>query len=441
MPPIVILGAGLTGLSAARHLQTEYVLFEREAEAGGLCRTMARAGYLFDYTGHLLHLRRDYTKAFIQQLLPHALTEHVRNAQIYTQGRYVNYPFQANLAALSPEVIKACILGFVATLTPPDAPREPAALSFHDWVLQTFGAGLAKYFLFPYNQKLWRIPLTELASDWVSWSIPKPSLDEFLNGALGIPNRAFGYNPTFLYPTDGGVSQLPQALLRQLDQSNVHFQKNAVAVDVAAKIVTFDDGSTIHYDRLISTLPLKNFIALLTSAPPAVRAAAAQLRAIDVYNINLGVTRPAVADAHWLYFPEPEYIFYRVGFPMNFSAAVAPPGCSSMYVEVSVLPGETIPEAQLIAEVLTGLRRCGLLRADDDIAVCDVTRIECAYVLYDLQRTAALNVLQSYLAAQDIFSVGRYGAWEYSAMEDALLAGQEVAARIQAETPQRTVKR
>jgi UDP-galactopyranose mutase len=45
-----------------------------------------------------------------------------------------------------------------------------------------------------------------------------------------------------------------------------------------------------------------------------------------------------------MYFPEPEYLFYRVGFPMNFSSAVVPAGCSSMYVEVAVLPDESIPE-------------------------------------------------------------------------------------------------
>ncbi len=426
MNKTVILGAGLTGLSAAYHLGDGCEVFEREADVGGLCRTMRRGDFCFDYTGHLLHLRSDYAKQLIRELLPDAFAQHNRKASIYTQGRTIPYPFQANIAALPPEIVKECLIGFIETLKYAVPPQD-RELSFQEWALRTFGAGVAKYFMFPYNQKLWKIPLDELGSDWVSWSIPKPTLDEFLNGALGIKNRDFGYNPTFLYPKRGGIEQLPQAFAQHLDPAAIRLNAAAVRIDEQTRRVSFEDGSSASYEALISTLPLNTLVAMLVHAPDTVRDAAARLRSVVVYNINIGVDRADSSDQHWLYFPEPEYRFYRVGFPTNFSSAVAPPGCGSMYVEVSAFPDEQIDEPNLRESVLDGLLHCKILRPTDTILVWDVVRIECGYVLYDLSRSAALDTIASYLREYDIFSTGRYGAWEYNSMEGAILAGKDAA--------------
>lgn len=417
-------------MSAAYHLGDGYEIFERESEPGGLCRTMERNGFLFDYTGHLLHLRRDYTKTLIQKLLADSYNLHTRKSYIFSQGRYVKYPFQANISTLPPEAIKECIIGFVDTLseTPHKNPETP--LSFKDWVLQTFGPGIAKYFMFPYNQKLWRTPLEEISADWVSWSIPKPTLDEFLNGALGIQNREFGYNPTFLYPKTGGVSQLPNAFIPYIKMECLHVHKTAVEIDAESRTIRFDDHSTYHYEKLISTIPLKHLVSMIRNVPEKVAQAAQQLRHVSVYDINIGVNRPNISDKHWIYFPEPGYIFYRVGFPMNFSDAVVPAGCSSMYVEVSVLPEENISEQKLLHSVCTGLLQCGLLKEDDEIVLWDVVRIDCAYVIHDLNRTRALEIISPYFEQHNIYSTGRYGSWKYSSMEDAILAGKEVAETI-----------
>jgi protoporphyrinogen oxidase len=423
--PITILGAGLTGLSAAYHLNRPYDVFEQDAQAGGLCRTMEREDFFFDYTGHLLHLRNDYTKDLIQHLLPVTFVQHSRKAMIYTQGRYLDYPFQANIHALSAEMVKECIIGFVETLK--ESPEPPSPLSFHEWVLQTFGAGIAKYFMLPYNQKLWRIPLQTLSADWVSWSIPKPTLDEFLDGALGIQHKTFGYNPTFFYPKTGGIDILPHSFEQQLEPNRLHYGKRAFALDVEARQLSFDDGSTVRYDTLISTLPLNRLLRLIHNLPEDVAPTAAQLSHIAVYDLNIGVNRADISDAHWLYFPEPEYPFYRVGFPSNFSHTVAPESCSSMYVEVSILPEETIPEHTLREQVFNGLCRSGILRDTDEILVCDIVRIDCAYVHYDLNRAQALATIFPYLEQHQIHSTGRYGSWEYSSMEDAILAGKAVA--------------
>ncbi|HWP34935.1 MAG TPA: FAD-dependent oxidoreductase, partial [Thermodesulfobacteriota bacterium] len=118
---VVILGAGLTGLSTAYHLETRagappYRLIERESDPGGLARSVDADGFVFDFTGHLLHLRDEAVKALVARLLPEGLERHARRAFIFSKGVLTPYPFQANTYGLPPEVIQECLEGFIETL-------------------------------------------------------------------------------------------------------------------------------------------------------------------------------------------------------------------------------------------------------------------------------------------------------------------------------------
>ena len=104
---IVIVGAGLAGLSTAYHLAgIPYRLFEIEEEVGGLCRSYRRNGFTFDYTGHLLHFRQPEIKRLVEQLLAGKLQKHSRKSFIYSHGTYTEYPFQVNTHGLPPEVVR-----------------------------------------------------------------------------------------------------------------------------------------------------------------------------------------------------------------------------------------------------------------------------------------------------------------------------------------------
>jgi len=213
---IVVLGAGLSGLSAALHLQDtrDVQVFEREDRPGGLCRSVVKDGFTFDLTGHLLHLRRPEIRDLVMRLIPEERFMKIdRRAFIHSHGVLTPYPFQVNTHGLPPEVVAECVTGFFdAVLAGSVGQEEVARISFKEWVQRTFGAGIARHFMIPYNEKLWLTDLDEVTCDWVSWSIPRPSLAEVVDGALGISRKAFGYNPTFLYPKQGGIQVLPSAL-------------------------------------------------------------------------------------------------------------------------------------------------------------------------------------------------------------------------------------
>jgi len=432
---IAVLGAGLTGLSAAYHLQDhdEVTVLERETRPGGLCRSVVKDGFTFDLTGHLLHLRRPEIRALVHDLVPADRFASIdRKAWIHSHGVFTPYPFQVNTHGLPPPVVAECLIGFVEAMREGEVtPEEAGTLSFGRWVTRTFGAGIARHFMIPYNEKLWLTDLDEVTCDWVSWSIPRPSLRDVVEGALGVSSKAFGYNPSFLYPKEGGIEILPAALAGRV--RGIRCGEEVTAVDAARRTITLRSGGTLAYDRLISTLPLPRLIAITRGLPSDVADLARGLRHVAVINLNLGVDRVLHPDKHWVYFPGKEFPFYRAGFPASFTPAAAPPGCSSIYLEVAARPGQPWNEESLFEQCREGLLRAGILEPGDRIVTRASFYINPAYVIYDAHRRAALPVIQGALAARGIRSAGRYGAWYYNSMEDSLAEGRALASDLLAE--------
>jgi hypothetical protein len=155
--------------------------------------------------------------------------------------------------------------------------------------------------------------------------------------------------------------------------------------------------------------------------------AAQKLHAVSVLNFNVGVDRPRISDKHWIYFPEHEYVFSRVGFPTNFSSTLAPPDTSSIYIEITYGAGKKPQIDQAYERSIADLHRCGILRQGDNILTRNIIDIQCAYIIFDRHRLEHIDNLVGYLKSRDIFTAGRYGKWDYYSMEDSLLSGKAAA--------------
>ncbi len=417
----------MSGLSCAYHLKSDFHLLERSDEPGGLSRSIKHEGFVYDHTGHLLHLRNPYTLQLIPDLLGDNLASHERRAWIYSHGAYTRYPFQANTYGLPHPVIKACLNGLIqAQLDKKSAP--PGIESFGSWVLRTFGEGFAKYFFFPYNEKLWTVPPHVLTAEWAAPFVPNPSIPEILEGAFSDQTKKFGYNATFYYPKVGGIQSLAFAFSEGLP--NIHLNTGVKRINLSTREVMTENGASYRYEHLVTTLPLVRFLQMADGLPPEIQTALPKLTWSSVYNINLGIERPDVSDKHWIYFPEKKYRFYRVGFPMNFAPSMTPRGCSSMYIEIGHQPNERLDDAKELKNCLKGLKDCGLITAKDKIRAIKVLHIPVAYVTYDQNRTVLTQKILKYLESEKIYSIGRFGGWKYSYMEEAILEGKATAETI-----------
>ncbi len=424
MEPVLIVGGGLTGLVAAEQLEragTPTVVLEREAEPGGACRSHRGDGFVFDYTGHLLHVARPETEAYLDELgLWQQLEIHGRRAAVVIGGQATPYPVQINTHGLAPEVRRDCLLGFVRAWAD-EAADEPA--DFRDWVLDRFGEGLAEHFFFPYNRKLYRARPEELSLDWVGRYVPKPKLEEVVDGALGLHDEEVGYNAIFRYPTSGGIRLLPNGVADRL--RGLRLEHEVTGVHLGERWVELADGERLAWRKLLSTISLPALVdRLVDPLPEEVAEARRALRWVRVLNLALGVEGPAPSAEHWLYFPDPELPFYRVGFPSNHGD-LAPAGCHTVSVEVSLDPDAGDVEA-LAADAQSALVSVGLLD-EDAVRVRRVTVLDPAYVVFDHPRREAVALLRGFLREHGVTLAGRWAEWKYSAMEDAVLDGMRAA--------------
>lgn len=426
-----MLGGGLAGLSSSIHLQRAGVphrLLEREAVPGGHAVTVEEQGFRFDRTGHLLHLRDPEMRALAESVLaPAQFRKLARRSAVFSHGVYTRYPFQANTFGLPPEVAYECVSGFVkAHFATERAPIE----NFEDFCLSHFGEGISKHFMLPYNQRLWGVPAREISAEWCQRFVPLPQLQDVLRGALGASPPELGYNTSFWYP-EHGIGSFSQALA---ERTPIELSRAARSIDLARRVLVLD-GEEVPFDVLVSTIPLPTLLRLLSDVPAAVTEAAARLRYTHLHYLDLGLSAPNPNPYHWVYVPEDRYPFYRVGCYSHFSEKLAPAGKSSLYVELADRRAPNL--SRLLPEVVNGLSELGLLKRERDIELCRPRTLEYAYVIYDHDYRTALDVILPFLNEQRIISTGRYGAWNYSSMEDALLMGKRAAADAAAWTESR----
>ncbi len=409
----VIAGAGLTGLSAAFHLKKagiEPVTFERNKYPGGLCASLAKNGFIFDFAGHYFHFKNSYAKDLAFGLLGGKLNEIKRKAAVRVGEEQIDYPFQNNFAQLKDKsLVSECEQGLKER-----KPRENYG-SFKEWILGEYGKGIAEHFMLPYNEKLWQHDLDAML--YLGTTSYTPSAK--------TAQKKDGYNASFFYPSEGGAGEAAKALAALAGE--IRYGNRICSVNVSTRSVTVEDNIVFEYGRLISTLPLPELIEMIPAAPVAVKKAAASLRYSSVFALNLGIKRTGISDKHWIYFPDKSLPFYRVGFYSNVAKHLAPEGTTSLYAETAYPGGAVIDREALTARIKAGLIKAGILKQDDIILAELPMNIPCAYVVYDLEYKTHTGLIFDYLCSQGIVSTGRYGGWAYSAMEDALLDGKNAA--------------
>src|SRR5262249_4415263 len=130
-----------------------------------------------------------------------------RRGLIFSEGVWTTFPYQFHLHGLSQKTVSECVMGFVEAVTGPERPLHNAA----DFILRYLGEGIARHFMFPYNQKLYTVPCEELSAQWGGRFIQRPTLQQVIDGAIGAGEQA-GYNASFWYPRQGGIESLVRGL-------------------------------------------------------------------------------------------------------------------------------------------------------------------------------------------------------------------------------------
>lgn len=452
---VLVVGAGPCGLGTAHRLtelkQNDYLVVETSAHVGGLATSFRDSqGFTWDVGGHVVHSHYSYFDQVFHHALRNQTYTHQRESWVWLLQRFVPYPFQNNLRYLPKQVLWECVRGMLATTINKKSSRPT---SFKDWILQNFGQGIARHFLFPYNQKVWCYPLEQMNAHWVGDRVATLDLQRVLeNILLEKDDVAWGPNHVFHFPKQGGTGALWNAIAEQLPSQAFRFQTNLQKIDSALHLAYLSTGEVIQYQHLVSTIPLHHLIEI-TQFPDAKPSSLApkkinqicQASAVRVVGIGLkGKPGHNLSTKCWMYYPESEYPFFRVTIFSNYSPANVPNAHENWSIMCEVAEkgqnddieqkkyAKYKTEEALISAVIEGLCTAKLISDSDEVISTWTHIAPLGYPIPTKHRDRYLHPALRELERWQIYSRGRFGAWKYevSNMDHTFMQGVEVANRI-----------
>ncbi len=437
---IVVIGAGPSGLGAAYRLHElgyeNWVLYEKSDHVGGHSTShVDDKGFVWDEGGHVIFSHYPYFDQLVERMLGPDVHERIRESWIVTGDTWVPYPFQNNLRFLPKSVQVDCLMGAAKAAA---QAGSHAAANFRDWILATFGEGIAQAFMFPYNLKVWTTPLDQMSKSWIGERVSVVDFKRLLENVLyERDDVSWGPNNKFKFPLHGGTGEIYRRMA-QCFPVKVRHGKKLAEVNLTARTVSFEDGSGDTFDLLISTCPLDLLTQALKPADSRLLEAAGQLEHNDLLVLGIGLEKKIETGRCWIYFTDGDMPCYRTTYFSHYSPFNVPNGdterYSSFMSEVSIPPGKKPdPEATTNA-VIEGLIRARILEpADREKVVSRYQQfISYSYPIPTLGRDAALGILQAALMNQGVYSRGRFGAWRYEIgnMDHSVMMGVEAVNHI-----------
>ena len=192
----VIIGFGPAGIGAALKLKNSIVL-ESSDRVGGLCKSYNYKSTIFDIGGHSFHtphkevvkLLQKNTKIFYQK----------RNAKCFLNNQIIDYPFQKNFSQLKNKKISIeCKNGLFNA--------KPNKKNYLTFIESNFGKGISKYFMLPYNTKLWGKKLNRMSTTWTSERVADPNKKEKFQSSGG-KRKPLQSDTKVGYPQNGGFQE------------------------------------------------------------------------------------------------------------------------------------------------------------------------------------------------------------------------------------------
>jgi protoporphyrinogen oxidase len=437
---IVIIGAGPTGLAAGYRLRElgyeNFTILEARDKVGGLASSeKSPNGFIYDIGGHVLFSHYEYFDRLFDKLMGDDYQELQREAWVWMFERWLPYPFQNNIKYLPKQVILECIMGLI------EAQKKPLDMSrfenFEQFIHGVFGAGIARYFMMPYNFKVWAHPPAMMNREWIGQRVSVVDIERVLgNVILDREDVSWGPNATFKYPRFGGTGGLFERMQPYVQQC-LRLNCRTAHIDSEAKEVVLEDGTREKYDLLLSTMPMDLLVSSMNGeVPDAVRDHASNLRHSGSLIVGVGIRQPAPSTKCWMYFPEDNCPFYRLTYLSNYSPEVVPDAKTHYSILAEISCSEFKPEDSdcIVHQTIRGLVNTKMITAEDrdDIVDTHVIERDYTYPIPGLERDAALAAIHPFLESRDIYSRGRFGAWRYEVgnMDHSVAQGVEWANRI-----------
>lgn len=415
----LIIGGGISGLTLANYI-TDYLIVEKDSSLGGYARTHYVDDYIWDYAGHFFHFKTDEFKSmFINSMDKNDYIVKNKNTYIYFEDKLIDYPFQMNIHELSKDKFIDCLYDLF------NKQEKEVYTNFLDMLYGKFGISITEMFLKPYNEKLYATDLTKLDKDAMGRFFPYANISEIINNMKNHSNTS--YNNTFMYPKKG-AQVIVNKLCEKVDMNKVMLNTSVTSIDLNKKEVMLSTGEIISYNNLINTIPFNKFLSLLNIQEYTNFSNELSYNKVLVFNLGFD-KKSTYNNTDWIYFPDKNINFYRAGFYDNILSTDK----LSMYIEIGYSKESIIDESTINKELsltLDNLKKCKIIDNTFKLVKYESIIMDPAYVHIDKLHDKKVKQIINDLETKNVYSVGRYGSWTYSSMEDAMLQSKELVEKL-----------
>jgi protoporphyrinogen oxidase len=438
-PKIVVIGAGLSGLTTAWKLAEAFggrvLLLEREEFTGGMAHTFSEGEICYDFGSHRIH--RSFAPeamGLIRDLVGEDLKLRERYGRLRLNGRYMNYP--PDLAGfLKGMGLSAAFRGGADFLASRLRRRreDGAGLSYEECMISRAGKVIYDLFYAPYAWKVYGIDPKTISAHAakIRVALKKPLA---MARDLVLPKKP--EKKFFYYPLHG-IGTIPQELERRFLNCGGQLMTGVSVEEIKVESqrvqeVTLRKGDhtlSVPVEILISTIPINVFAQLINPPPPAsVVESARALRWRAIRFLYLCVNRDFCFQSETYYYPETRYIFGRISEPKRFSPLmVRVHGKTVLCIEVICGVGDRfwrMSDAQLLNHLRDDLKELGLVESEKDIFRVFSRRLPAVYPVYDLAWQDNLRAVHRFTdAIANLYGIGRGSLFLHDNMDHALRMG------------------
>ena len=430
--PTLVLGAGPAGLTAAYVLGKaghKAVVLEADRQVGGLAKTVEIDGFRFDLGGHRFFTKAHEVEALWHEIMGDEFLLRPRMSRIYWNGRFLDYPLRGPdvIRKLGPVELTRCVGSYAKAALSPKRQED----SLEDWVSNRFGRRLFELFFKTYTEKVWGVPTSEIRAEWAAQRIKGLSFTSAARAAFfgNRGNKVKTLISEFHYPRYG-PGQMWEAMAQRIEDED-----GEILLDTPVELIELEDGRvvgveaagcTYRPEAVISSLPLRDVVAMTQPRPPAeVVAAARGLRYRDFLTVALVVSGEDLFPDNWIYIHEPSVRVGRIQNYRSWSPWMVPdPEKACVGLEYFCFAGDdlwSMTDDELVEFASAELEQLGLARSGQ-VERGFAIRVPKAYPIYDADYAERVATIRAWLETiENLQQIGRNGLHRYNNSDHSML--------------------
>lgn len=402
---IAIIGAGISGLSMAQLLKSEHEvdIFEKKKETGGLLHCARINGNLFHLVGgHVFNSKNkevlEWFWKFFDRDSEFLMAK--RNAKIWLDNKFLNYPIENSLYSLDDKIVKQIIKEILELNAKEN--KDPLSYSnFESFLKGNFGKTLFELYFKPYNQKIWKRELSSIPVEWLEGKLPMPRYEETIIRNILRSNEEKMVHSTFFYPKVNGSQFIIDRLSEDLNIiRNIEVKK---LKKINNKWII---NNSNEYDHIIYCGDVRDLPSILELKNSPLNKFVSSLEKLQSNGTSNILCECDENDISWLYMPGNETDAHRIIYTGNFSET-----------NNNLENGRKTCVVEFSGDVSDEVMKEQIKKLPGNLVPIATNHQRDSYIIHNKNTKLIISQVKESLNPIGISLLGRFAEWEYFNMD------------------------